>query len=230
MTQQEARPIKRYSDEWWANYAHAENRCVAHQRAEKGGNQCHLPARRGGTVCRFHGGAAPQVKAKARERLDLAADRMARELLGIATGAESEAVKLAAVKDALDRSGVTGKQAVEVEVKAPWEELLGDVMQITKAQHDAMMRGEYQPATPEPPGPPALPPAPEDRDDVVDAEIVEDPPERTGDHADRPRVPEWAEPAPAAPTRQLVPLEQAASDVAAANRPTRVSQTRRKRR
>ena len=62
------------------------------------GKPCGRYAARGANVCRVHGGAAPRVIAKARERLALAADRMARELLGIATGAESEAVKLAAVK------------------------------------------------------------------------------------------------------------------------------------
>ena len=65
------------------------------------GKPCRRYAIRGGNVCRVHGGGSPQVIAKARERLALAADRMARELLGIAIGGESEAVNLAAVKDAL---------------------------------------------------------------------------------------------------------------------------------
>ena len=99
-----------YSEDWWVENEN-ENRCVAHR---KSGERCLKIAIRGARVCRFHGGAAGQVRRKARERLELAADRMARELLGMATGAESEAVKLNAIRDALDRSGLGRKP------KSPW--------------------------------------------------------------------------------------------------------------
>ena len=88
-------------------------------------------------MCRFHGGAAGHVRRKARERIELAADRMARELLGMATGAESEAVKLNAIRDALDCAGIPAKTEVSVEVK-PWEQLMGDiagVATISRAEH-----------------------------------------------------------------------------------------------
>jgi hypothetical protein len=39
---------------------------------------------------------------------------MVRDLLGIATGAESEAVNVAAIRDALDPAGVSAKQALEL--------------------------------------------------------------------------------------------------------------------
>ena len=54
-------------------------------------------------------------------------------------------MKLAAVKDALDRGGLKPSTQVEVSAKPPepWEELLGDVAHITKAQHEAMKRGKY---------------------------------------------------------------------------------------
>jgi hypothetical protein len=55
---------------------------------------------------------------------------MAKELLGIASGAESESVKLAAIRDALDRAGVSAKQALELSTARqpePWELLLADI-------------------------------------------------------------------------------------------------------
>jgi hypothetical protein len=130
---------------------------------------------------------------------------MAKQLPGIATSAESEAVKLAAVRDALDRAGLKPPAQVELSAKPPepWEELLGDVMAITKAQHEAWKRGEYQPATPAPlPDPPALA-APVD-DDVLDAEVVEpsvSPPSADEDDADAPSVPELGRTATGKPYR-----------------------------
>jgi hypothetical protein len=79
------------------------------------------------------------VRRKARERLELAADRMAKELLGIATDGQSEAVKLNAIRDALDCAGLGAKTEVSVEVK-PWEQLMGDiagVATISRAEHRA---------------------------------------------------------------------------------------------
>lgn len=125
-----------YSEDWWAAHDN-ENRCAAH--SSRTGGQCLKAAIRGTTVCRFHGGGAPQVKRKAKERLELAADRMTRELLGMATSAESEAVKLNAVRDALDRAGLGAKTEVSLELK-PWEQLMGDiagVATISRAEHRA---------------------------------------------------------------------------------------------
>ncbi|TAM64115.1 hypothetical protein [Mycobacterium sp.] len=124
-----------YSDDWWLE-RNDQNRCVA---TRKNGERCLKPANRGMTVCRTHGGAAPQVRCKAKERLELAADRMAKELLGIATDGQSEAVKLNAIRDALDRAGLGAKTEVSLELK-PWEQLMGDiagVATISRAEHRA---------------------------------------------------------------------------------------------
>jgi len=49
-------------------------RCTA--TANSTGERCKQPAIPGGTVCRFHGGGAPQVEEKAQERLDRMADEV----------------------------------------------------------------------------------------------------------------------------------------------------------
>jgi hypothetical protein len=50
------------------------------------------------------------------------------QLLKIAASAESEAVRLAAVRDALDRAGFSAAHMVKLAVVAPWEELLDRIV------------------------------------------------------------------------------------------------------
>ena len=87
-----------------AKHPHTQaRRCVAHK---SNGEPCQKFAIKGATVCKFHGGATRHVKNAARVRLENAANLMAKQLLGIALTADSEAVKLSAIKDALDRGGL----------------------------------------------------------------------------------------------------------------------------
>ncbi len=181
-------------------------------------------AARGANVCRVHGGSAPQVREAARRRLDQAADVLVQRLLAFALdGDVADNVALQAIRDALDRAGMAPKTEVEVGVKAPWEEMLIDFANVTRAEH-AAMRG-------------LAPPAPVDKADepmeVVDAEVVEDgpepQPERDGERANATGAPpsfaERAQP----PSRELATLEDATADAAAANRAARVVRVRRKR-
>jgi hypothetical protein len=100
-------------------------KCKAHNRD---GSPCKKWASRGATVCRMHGAGAPQVKEAARNRLAMAADGLMQTLLKIASGAESEAVRLAAVKDALDRAGFSAAHLVKLAVVQPWEEFIAGVV------------------------------------------------------------------------------------------------------
>ena len=75
------------------------------------GQPCKASAIKGATVCRVHGGSAPQVRAAAQRRLLEAADPAAAELVHLALDAESPNVRLAAVRDLLDRAAVGGPEA-----------------------------------------------------------------------------------------------------------------------
>jgi hypothetical protein len=86
-------------------------RCTAQSKQK--GQQCGSWAIEGGTVCRHHGGRAPQVQAKARERLaklvDPAISALAR---AIEEGEVRDIIRAAQV--VLDRTGFGPQQSVEI--------------------------------------------------------------------------------------------------------------------
>lgn len=82
---------------------HERRQCKA--QSKQTGRRCGNAPIIGGLVCRFHGGGAPQVKVSARERIDALVDPSITQLGRIVENGESDAVKLAAIKDVLDRAG-----------------------------------------------------------------------------------------------------------------------------
>ena len=103
-------------------------RCTAHNRA---GAPCGKFSMRGQTVCRNHGGASPQAQAKAAEMVELAELRLrglapvaVAELESLVTNATSEAVRLAAARDLVDRSVGRATERIQVAaaitVTRPW--------------------------------------------------------------------------------------------------------------
>ena len=89
----------------------ASVQCHAHK---KGGEQCQAYAVRGATVCRVHGGSAPQVKDAARYRVLEFADEVAAELVRLALHARSEATRVRACVSVLDYAGLQPVHKVEV--------------------------------------------------------------------------------------------------------------------
>lgn len=102
--------------------------CTARRR---NGTQCLNYAIRGASVCRLHGGSAPQVKRAAQVRLLMAAEGLAGLLVRMAYDDKlPPAVRLAAIRDGLDRAGLAPKGSVSVELdvsadrKKTFEELV----------------------------------------------------------------------------------------------------------
>lgn len=91
------------------------NQCVAHK---KNGERCKRPANHGMTVCNSHGGRAPQVRAKAQQRILEASDKAAARLVQMMKDpAVPYGVQLAAARDLLDRANVVGTQQVHLGVE-----------------------------------------------------------------------------------------------------------------
>lgn len=121
--------------------------CTARRR---NGTQCLNYAIKGASVCRMHGGAAPQVRRAAQVRLLMQADTLMAALLKIALDPKLPVQhRLVAIRDGLDRANLSGTQTVELTVEKgrTFEDVTSDVVM------DLDMS---------------------DIEDVVDAEVIED--------------------------------------------------------
>lgn len=88
-------------------------RCVANNRQ---GKRCGKSPEKGGRVCRMHGGAAPQTQqANARRILEALITPALIEYRRILESPNvSDAVKMQAIRDLLDRTGYKAATTVEV--------------------------------------------------------------------------------------------------------------------
>ena len=81
----------------------------------RAGKPCQKSPIKGGTVCRLHGGAAPQVKRAAKLRLLELVDPAIATLARIMATSENEALRLKAADSILDRGGLPKGAQVTVE-------------------------------------------------------------------------------------------------------------------
>jgi hypothetical protein len=139
----------------WSDYAEPQRQCRAHKKT---GERCKNAAILGSTVCRYHGGAAEHVKRAARARIENATDLVAKELIVIALSGDSDATRVSAIKDLLDRGGLKAPSEVVLSPghRAPYEDLFDNISGGSRAESRAA-RG-LDPDNNAPLGGPPLPP------------------------------------------------------------------------
>lgn len=81
----------------------------------RAGTPCQKSPIKGGTVCRLHGGSAPQVKRAAKLRLLELVDPAIATLARIMATSDNEALRLKAADSILDRGGLPKGAQVTVE-------------------------------------------------------------------------------------------------------------------
>lgn len=110
----------------------------------KNGTPCKRPPVAGANVCRAHGGAAPQVKRKAQERLLEGVPKMLRMLRQLASDETvPPAVRLAAIRDWLDRAGIDRKIEVDISSSSFEQLVLGAIVSLEEDDRDVANAQEY---------------------------------------------------------------------------------------
>jgi hypothetical protein len=103
--------------------------CTA--KSKQSGQRCKRTPIPGASVCKFHGGGAPQVEAKAKERLAALVDPAIARLEELLVSGE-DTVAMRAVIDVLDRNGFKPKETLRFE----WN---GDLSQLSDEQLDTLI-------------------------------------------------------------------------------------------
>lgn len=122
-------PYPYLSADWW-DHATPQEKLTRCRATNTDGSRCRSRAIQGGRVCRQHGGLAPHVKLAARNRIENAADQMAEQLLRMAIDPSTkDSVKLAAIRDALDRAGLKAPEQVVVSAgqSSAFEDIAQDI-------------------------------------------------------------------------------------------------------
>lgn len=97
------------------------------------GDPCKNSPMLGGKRCRMHGGAAPQVKRKAQERLLEGVPKMLKMLKELASNEDvPPQVRLAAIRDWLDRAGIDRKIEIDVKSSAFEEMVMGVLADVSE--------------------------------------------------------------------------------------------------
>jgi hypothetical protein len=117
------------------------HRCIA---TRSNGEPCRAWPVRGTSVCKWHGGSAPQVKRKAQERLEFAADKAAQKLIEFMNSSKVPyPVRLQACRDLLDRAGLKAGTELTIQLRKFEQDIEGLFVDVVS-------------------------------DDIVDAQVVED--------------------------------------------------------
>lgn len=113
--------------------------CSAHKT---NGQPCKAKAIKGGTVCRVHGGSAPQVRAKAKQRLLEALDPAAAELVRIAVKGKNERDRIAAIRELFARAGFGEADRLDVDLMTAESRVDMEIQRLLEQMDD------LDPATP----------------------------------------------------------------------------------